>query len=602
MRDRLFGVSMLTLSLFGLACGKSQDDGPGVAGSSTGAQSGAGGADSGAGTGAGAAGAGGGEQLPPEEVPPATSLTKLDLLLMVDNSLNTLEKQRLLLDAVEWLLAPPGDVAPLGTADVHVGVITSSLGSHGATAGPGMQIICERPEHDDHARLLGSVRPGLGSYKNSGFLAWGPDAEASQTPAALVDGLRPMFDVIGEQGCGYEASLEAWYRFLVDPEPPESVVVSQSSPGVLQGVDQVVLEQRARFLRPDSVLAIVTLSDENDCSIVDEGYGWLLARTTPMFRGTSACAADPNDPCCQSCSVAAARPGCPAIADDPVCAGDMRNLTSSEDSLNLRCWDQKRRFGVDLLYPIRRYTEALTRQTQLNRAGEAVANPIFAGGMRHPSQVVYTGIVGVPWQDLADQASLSGPGLTYLTAAELTAQNRWDVVLGDPDASPPRPPTDPFMLETTQDRTELASAQAHPLLPNVALVPSSSTDPQANPINGHEFVDARRDMLQFACTFPLQTPKPCDSFEATRGCLCYAEDLERNMSLCRPPGGGAVGTTQYYDDAFPGIRHLQLLKSLGDSAVTASVCPKVVEPASADYGYRPAMRALKARLERAFNP
>ena len=27
----------------------------------------------------------------------------------------------------------------------------------------------------------------------------------------------------GENGCGYEASLEAWYRFLVDPEPPSAV-------------------------------------------------------------------------------------------------------------------------------------------------------------------------------------------------------------------------------------------------------------------------------------------------------------------------------------------------------------------------------------------
>lgn len=47
----------------------------------------------------------------------------------------------------------------------------------------------------------------------------------------------------GERGCGFESSLEAWYRFLVDPAPPANVKVTNnvSAP---DGVDQEVLTER----------------------------------------------------------------------------------------------------------------------------------------------------------------------------------------------------------------------------------------------------------------------------------------------------------------------------------------------------------------------
>jgi hypothetical protein len=284
--------------------------------------------------------------------------------------------------------------------------------------------------------------------------------------------------------------------------------------------------------------------------------------------------------------------------------GVFLDASAGEDDLNLRCWDQKRRFGFDLLQPVSRYTEALTRQYVHNRDREAVVNPIFAGGERHPSQVILTGIVGVPWQDLADQASLEGPGLSYLSAAQLTKQDRWSLMLGEPQASPPVAPSDPFMVETTVDRSELPSISAHPLLPSQQPVPADSTDPQANAFNGHEGVDIGGRSLQYACIFPLPQPKLCDqaALDADESCQCFESDLAMNSALCQPPGGGAASTTQYYEGAFPGLRQLQVLRGLGDGAITASICPKVFDEASADYGYRPAMALLAARLERAFNP
>jgi len=618
MRRLAFGVSVLAFAL-GLGCGKTHaPSGPqGGGGSEVGAagdgtsgtpgggatagSSGVSGSASKAGNGGGASagatssgGAAGGSTLPPDgPIPPAAALHKLDLLLMVDNSRNTAEKQRLLKDAVDWLLKGG---AKLAADDIHVGVVTSSLGSHGAT---GTGDVCTKPTENDHAQLLGVVRPGLTTFKQSGFLAWGPAADPSiDTVIAELD---PMIDAAGELGCGYEASLEAWYRFLVDPSPPGSILVDPSTQTArVTSVDEIVLAQRKAFLRSDSVLAIVMVTDENDCSVQDQGYGWLIARAAPNFRSTSACV-NPNDACCQSCGEASTHPGCPPIANDSECVKGS-TLAQSADNLNLRCFDQKRRFGFDLLYPISRYTDALTRQTAWGSDGEIGANPIFVGLMRHPSQVILTGIVGVPWQDLADKASLTGAGLTNLTAAELLAQDRWKVIVGDPTASPPERPTDPFMIEADYDRAMLSSVHANPISGDV-LVPSTSMDPQANKINGHESAIMGQD-LQAACIFPLGTPKVCDTaaHDAGASCRCYATDSPINSALCQPPAAGSPTTTQSYEQASPGIRHLQLLQSLGDNAVTASACPKVTTPDAADYGYRPAMKALAARLERAFNP
>jgi hypothetical protein len=216
--------------------------------------------------------------------------------------------------------------------------------------------------------------------------------------------------------------------------------------------------------------------------------------------------------------------------------------------------------------------------------------------------VILTGIVGVPWQDLADVASLSGPGLTNLTASQLEQQGRWDIMLGNPEASPPGLPQDAFMLEVPFDRAVLSSRHENPLTHDF-IVSSDSLNPRENAINGHESVNLGDRALQAACIFPLATPRRCDqTFDTGGGCRCFAEDVVYNNAACQPPAGGPAGTTQYFDYAYPGIRHLQLLKALGDNAVTASICPKVLEPNTPDYGYRPAMRALAARLESAFNP
>jgi hypothetical protein len=587
-----------------------------------------------------------------------TGIDKVDLLFMIDNSLSMASKQELLAASipllVERLIAPAcvdatgnpvGENATLdGVCDVgapefppiknlHVGIITSSLGDHGSNdvcseaANAQNQATGSPPSfYNDLAQLLPSVRPALSlaSWNDSGFLVWDPRAAAPDlhsnltdhetNPAAFIADLRQQATAPGEAGCGYEGSLEAWYRFLVDPEPVTSLTNDGTS--TLRGtVNGTVLAQRAAFLRPDSLVAIVMMSDENDCSIIDEerSLGWLVpfkggvsTLNWHMPRASSACQS-PNDPCCRPCSSPPAA-GCADNAADSACSLGA-TLAIADDSMNLRCVRQKQRFGIDLLYPTSRYIEALTSKFITPRSGgPQVPNPLFAPGSNgtsgrdDPGLVVLGGIVGVPWQDLATRESLEDPRrLDYLSASELVDEKRWDVMLGEPSSG--TPPLDTLMLESVDPRTGAGMAQGHPLLPGAMIGAPTSTS-LTNPINGHELVaTANRDDLQYACIFQLPEPLPCTG-ENAASCACNADEYEQNSPVCT---GGGLDTdgVQLYGKAYPGLRELEVLKGIGEAGVVGSICAKNVttesgDPAAdRDYGYNPFARALLARMKSA---
>jgi hypothetical protein len=551
---------------------------------------------------------------------PQKEVDKVDLLLAIDNSISMAEKQELLAKTVPELVkrlvnpycvstaggvvaqpASPDAACPAGSqrefeplADLHVGVITSSLGSHGAA---GSKDICAGATYDDHAHLLPFVRDNVPSYDGKGFLKWDPQGLANppgeSDVQAFADSLLTMISSVGERGCGYEAQLESVYRFLVDPEPPQSVQVPAGQSGaVVAAIDQQVLEERAAYLRPDSSVVVLMLTDENDCSIVDEGYGWLIARAAPMYRSTSACLADPNARCCQSCAETTPNEGCAPITSDSECQKGT-TLARGDDDLNLRCFNQKGRFGYSLLYPTSRYVNGFGAGDVLKRNGQLVANPLFHrnGIDRDPSLFTLAVVAGVPWQDLATPDSLAGNSLQYLTAAQLASSKRWPVIVGD--ASTNTPPTDPFMQESPDER----SGQ-NPIT-KAKIVASSSADPQANAINGHEQVNLGSRDLQYACTFQLPAPLPCDraAFDADKGCDCFVEDLPYNRSVCSPPGGGPVEATQYYGKAYPALRELEVAQQLGRRTVLGSVCASnTQDDTRTDYGYRPVFGALGQRI------
>jgi len=393
------------------------------------------------------------------------------------------------------------------------------------------------------------------------------------------------------------------YRFLVDPKPPKSVdLVAQMTTPV--GVNQALLDQRAAFLRPDSSVAVVILSDENDCSIRDDGVGWFVGSNSPMPKATVQCEKDPGDPCCRSCAQNESSPpsGCAALKQDANCskvpAGEAyATWDAAHDSLNTRCFNQKGRFGFDLLYEVERYTTALTNYQIYDRDGQLVANPLFAardGKPRRSNSLISVSlIVGAPWQDLASEESLTSGDLSYLSASQLLSENRWPMLIGDTAYAAP---TDPLMRESIDPRSGKSP------LTNAPLVAADSTNPLANPANGHEqFVPDNAD-LQYACIFAFATPKACVAGDAA--CECAADKLGSdaavvaiNSPACQPPTGGPASTTQYFGRAYPGSRELRFGKALGARTAAASICPKdASDEASQSYGYVPALNALVDRI------
>jgi hypothetical protein len=90
-----------------------------------------------------------------------------------------------------------------------------------------------------------------------------------------------MVTEVGEDGCGWEASLKSWYRFLIDPVPYGELVRVMCRNSTSQALncvqpatdsdnrillDDTLLARRTAFLRDGSLVAIVMLTDENDCS------------------------------------------------------------------------------------------------------------------------------------------------------------------------------------------------------------------------------------------------------------------------------------------------------------------------------------------------
>ncbi len=598
-----------------------------------------------------------------------SGVDKIDILLAIDDSASMADKQITLKTAVPKLVAalvnphcldehgaftpdpspkgcgvtqpcgPLDDCPVSGThrelapiLDMHVGVVTSSLGGHGSAA-------CKEVKNPDdrghlvHRASSDGTLPDVATWAGKGFLVWDPNSkQPTHSPpgeaslGAFTDRVRAIVGGAGESGCYFESQLESWYRFAIDPDPYQELTLRPGPKPVveLNGTDAELLRERADFLRPDSLFAIVMLSDENDASLRDVSSYYSVFNKGALPRPSPACAVDPESRCCFSCGQNSYPEGCgDAYHDCHEANGTVKTLAAPEDPYNLRAWDQKRRFGVDFLQPIQRYADGLSKREIADRYGNMVPNPLFRdlnpsdkpAGIRDPSLVFLAGIVGVPWQDIARKNAAGKPDLVnginsrdplevagkkppsggFQSGAELATNKVWDVIVGDPKCDYQQPtcgPSDPLMVESRDARTGKNPVTGDALAPPTSELAS-------NPMNGHEH-QAAND-LQFACVFDL--PAPVDCTKPGQSCDCPDTSGAGNkdlLPLCDP----AQPTMQVRAKAYPGRRELEVLKAVGEQGIVASICPAQLSNDKAkDYGYDPAVGALVERLKKALgNP
>ncbi len=198
---------------------------------------------------------------------------KVDLLFMIDNSNSMAEEQASLTAQFQniVLTLASGDLEGDGVIDfapvdnLHVGVVSSDMGSGGFTVP-----TCNEPTFGDDGILSRRGNPAIegcmATYPQ--FLVFGPDADVSSyaTRAACLA-------TLGTGGCGFEQQLEAALKAVTPSTAP--IAFSQGSIGHADNTN-------TGFIRPDSVLAIVLLTDEEDCSAADPG---LFNPASPTYAG-----------------------------------------------------------------------------------------------------------------------------------------------------------------------------------------------------------------------------------------------------------------------------------------------------------------------------
>ncbi|HLK37343.1 MAG TPA: hypothetical protein VKU41_11365 [Polyangiaceae bacterium] len=628
---------------------------------------------------------------------------KVDLLFMIDNSASMGDKQMLLSlavpDMIGRLLSPTcvdtsGDPtgafysSMMGCAtgmpefpavhDMHIGIVTSSLGGRGgdqcSAAAKNASNTTLSAHDDDQAHLVNRwgadevpVKDAQSPSGGGNFIAWfppvpenmaagvvppdvtplGPDPgsapEGMAMQGTLVGDFTGMVQGVHEHGCGFEAQNEAWYRFLVQPDPFASIQLTGQT-AELSGVDSVILQQRADFLRPDSLVAVIVVTDENE-EVADPlaigGQGWVFENSTfpgspdlAAPEGTIECnekvdptnptATGPNGPSCTSCAFVRNDPNfktrCPSLG-----GGTQGFLEPADDALNVRFWNQKQRFGVFVGYPTSRYVRGLTQSAVPDSAHEHDAmgnyiggqqancvNPLFATslpkdssgelcalqrGPRSSDLVFYAAIAGVPHQLLQqDPTNPDSPQKETLSDAD------WKLILGNDPEHYDFTGADYHMIETTQPRT------ANNLPPGVvgsSNCPPGSAD-DCDPINGREWNTQKAD-LQFACIFDLPAPKDCSSSMYAGACDCAMNGPNSQTQLCENDNG-TYTTTQIRGKAYPSVREMIIAHAMGEQGVVSSLCPIHTQPANGDvppdpvFGYRPAVDAIIRRLKPSLAP
>lgn len=216
----------------------------------------------------------------------------VDLLFVMDDSGSMREEQAALRGQMSRLIQAfsSGDLNDDGVAehpavaDLHIGVVSTDLGLPDVEDRDGLGCGSEAARYGDDGALLTGTDPSLEECARTlpaaPFLSWAPSGDAAKDEA----GLRAVVDdaaclaSLGTQGCGFEQQLEASLKALW---PSDNRVGDQ-----VVNLDRAFYDDtpgqagpaglNAGFLRNtpgnESVIVVVMLTDENDCSSFDMSH------------------------------------------------------------------------------------------------------------------------------------------------------------------------------------------------------------------------------------------------------------------------------------------------------------------------------------------
>jgi hypothetical protein len=190
-------------------------------------------------------------------------IDKVDILFVVDDSGSMKEEQDLFAEQLPRLLQTlrtgdsdgAGNPEFRGVSDVHVGVVSTDMGLPGIVGIEKCQDL-----GDDAVLLTGNSACLSGDARFMDASAFPDDGTANEAMQCMAR--------LGTDGCGFEQQLEAGLKALW-PSGDDRVsflpdMTGNGSTGHGDGAN-------AGFLRDDSLVIVIVLSDEDDCSRNDNG-------------------------------------------------------------------------------------------------------------------------------------------------------------------------------------------------------------------------------------------------------------------------------------------------------------------------------------------
>ncbi|NOY93628.1 MAG: hypothetical protein GXP55_20780 [Deltaproteobacteria bacterium] len=206
---------------------------------------------------------------------PPTAAPPVDVLFLVDNSNSMIEEQVSLKERFPELVdsLTSGEVGGRADAvrsfppvdDIHLGVVDSDMGTGGY-----LVPTCSESNFGDDGilRTRGDVSAGGCSSSYPSFLSFRA-GDSATTFAADASCLASL----GTGGCGFEQPLDAVLKALTP---------TTSATTFYRGTRGHGDTENAGFLRPNSILAVVLLTDEDDCSASDPD---LYNQSSPRYMG-----------------------------------------------------------------------------------------------------------------------------------------------------------------------------------------------------------------------------------------------------------------------------------------------------------------------------